>query len=213
MKRRSFLKGVLAATAAPGVLVAQTVGKAVPPASVTPGPLPWMQGLDHVEFSSVRTIDLTDIAQPELYFFSTEQMKTLRRLSDVLVPPLNGYPGAVEAKTPEFLDFFVSKGPQELKTLYLYGLDLLEAQAKKEHGAAFAELNAKQIDGLIKPMLATWMPEHYPEMIDKHFMNEAHNDIRTATRNSPAWANADAEHGKRSSQGELYWSPVQPVVG
>lgn len=211
MKRRSFLKGALAATTAPAVLIAQTVVKA-PPASVTPGPLPWMQGLDHVDFSSVRAINSDDIAEPALFFFSSEQMKTLRRLSDVLVPPMNGYPGALEAKTPEFLDFFVSKGTQELKTLYLYGLDLLDAQAKKLHGTAFAELNATQVDGLIKPLLATWMPEHYPSAIDLHFMNEAHRDIRTATRNSPAWTKAGEEHGKHAFQGELYWSPVQPVL-
>ncbi len=51
------------------------------------------------------------VAQTNAYFFSDRQIATLRRLSEILLPPIKGYPGALDAGTPEFLDFLIGVSP------------------------------------------------------------------------------------------------------
>ncbi len=213
MRRRDFMKGALAATVAPAVMGAQTSSPVIPKTgTIAPGPLPWMQGLDHGELPPVRTIDIDGIAQPSEYFFTSTQTATLVRLSEVLVPALNGYPGAIEAQTPAFIDFFVGKSSPEIQRLYRNGLDGLDAEAKTKHGRSFAALDTAQVDAMVKPRLATWMPDHYPTPTEERFVTVAHHDIRMATLNSPAWAIAARNGGKIPTQGEIYWSPVEPDI-
>ena len=53
------------------------------------------------------------VAQTDAHFFNDQQIATLRRLSEILMPPLKGYPGAKEAGTPEFLDFLIGVSPRD----------------------------------------------------------------------------------------------------
>jgi len=59
-------------------------------------------------------------------------MATLTRLSDVLLPPIGGKPGAMSAGVPAFLDFLVGESPADRKQMYQGGLDWLDAEAKKK---------------------------------------------------------------------------------
>ena len=120
-------------------------------------------------------------------FFSPQQMATLTRLSDVLMPPMGEKPGAVKAQTPMFLDFLIGDSPDARKQVYREGLDWLDAEAKKKFNMEFAKLSDAQVDELLKPWLRTWMNDHPPEEKHAEFVNIAHDDIRTATVNSKAW--------------------------
>ena len=217
MRRRDFVKAMVAASASARTMlgqqsatpVAPTVPPAVPSAGTTaPGPVPWMRGLMEVKPLSIASIVPDAVAQTNAYFFNEQQFGTLRRLSEVLMPPLKGYPGAKEAGTPEFIDFLIGVSPMERQQMYQSGLDWLNAEAKKHFGVAFSTLERSQANQLIHPWLRTWMTDHPPTEPYARFINIAHSDIRTATINSQAWSDAR----KKAPDMELYWFPVDPDI-
>jgi len=217
MRRRDFVKAMVAASASaktllgqqPATPVAPSVPPAVPPAAPTaPGPVPWMRGLMEVKPLSIASIVPDAVAQTNAYFFNEQQLATLRRLSEILLPPLKGYPGAKEAGTPEFIDFLIGVSPTERQKMYQSGLDRLNTEAKQHFGVAFSKLEKSQADQLIRPWLRAWVTDHPPAEPYARFINIAHSDIRTATINSQAWSDA----GKKTPDMELYWFPVDPDI-
>jgi hypothetical protein len=150
------------------------------------------------------------IAAPDLHFFSESQIAALRRLGDLLMPPLTGYPGALQAQAPEFIDFLVSASYPEMQSLYRQGLDHLNAEAKKRFGKTFAELNAGQADKIVRPGLVPWMRDHLPAEPFQRFIAVAHEDIRTATMNSEAWNVAAVSSGERAPGVGMFWRPIDP---
>lgn len=152
------------------------------------------------------------VAEPVPHFFTTPELAALRRLSGLLMPPAGKYPGALDAGVPEFLDFLIGVSPAERQQLYRNGLALLNARAAKQFGKAFAALDDKQADAIVRPLLVpvawVWDPPKDP---GSHFLAAAHDDIRTATRNSREWGAAAATSGRRGSGAQQYWNPVDPV--
>jgi hypothetical protein len=213
MRRRDFVKAIVAASATAKSMLGQQsatpVAPSVPSATPTaPGPVPWMRGLMEVKPLPITSIVPDAVAQTDAYFFNAQQLATLRRLSEILLPPLKGYPGAKEAGTPEFIDFLIGVSPTERQQMYQSGLDRLDAEAKQHFGVAFSELEKSQADQLIRPWLRTWMTDHPPTEPYARFINIAHSDIRTATINSQAWSDAR----RRAPDMELYWFPVDPDI-
>ena len=200
MFRRDFVRAVVAFVVAPRWLFAQK-GAQLP----LPAPTPWTQGLNpqtHVPQTVVAEV----VADGDLKFFSAQQMATLKRLSDVLMPPMGDKPGAVAAETPEFFDFMISVSPDARKKLYTGGLMWLDGESVKKHKMPFAKLNDEQADAVLKPWLRTWMSDHPPTEVHADFINIAHDEIRTATVNSKAWSVAAAT----KTPGGLYWYPIEP---
>jgi len=224
MRRRDFVKGILAATASAKALAAQQATAAAQASPLTaphtmpaqgpvaPGPVPWMRGLMEVKPLELNTLVPDSVAQTDTHFFNPQQTATLHRFCEVLMPPLKGYPGALDAGTAEFLDFLIGVSPRDRKEMYLSGLDWLEAEAQRKFSAAFAKTTNVQADALIRPWLRTWMTDHPPTEEHAAFVNAAHMDIRTATINSPAWSDAARAKGRSSTGVDLYWYPVDPDV-
>jgi hypothetical protein len=152
------------------------------------------------------------VAVAELRFFSSQQMATLTRLSDVLVPPMGEKPGAVQAQTPLFLDFLIGSSPDARKQVYSEGLDWLNGEAKKKFKTEFAKLSDDQAGQLLQPLLRTWMSDHPPTETGVEFINIAHDDIRTATVNSKAWFLVPEVGAEPRTADELYWSPIEPDI-
>jgi len=167
-----------------------------------------MHGLMEVKPLSIASIVPDAVAQTNAYFFNEQQLATLRRLSEIFMPPLKGSPGAKDAGTPEFLDFLIGVSPTDRQQMYQSGLDRLNAEAKQHFGVAFSTLDKGQADQLIRPWLRTWMNDHPPTEPYARFINIAHSDIRTATINSQAWSEAR----KKAPDMELYWFPVEPDI-
>ena len=209
MRRRDFVKAFVAATVAPTAFLGQATPPPRPATLPAPAPVPWMMGLNPA--TPVPAAEVADaVAEGELHFFSSTQMRTLSRFSDLLVPPIAGTPGAVEAGAPAFLDFLIGESPSDRKAMYQGGLDWLDAESKKEFGKPFAALDKAQADRLIKPWLRTWMLDHPPTEQHAAFINAAHADIRTATVNSKEWSDAQKKDGQESTPKGLYWYPVDP---
>lgn len=152
------------------------------------------------------------VAQTNANFFNHQQLATLHRLSEILLPPLKGYPGAVDAGTPEFLDFLIGVSPEDRQQMYQSGLDRLNAEAKQHFGVSFAETKKAQADQLLQPWMKTWMTDHPPTEPYAHFINVVHSDIRTATINSEAWSKAANAKGQKNEGMGLYWYPIDPDI-
>ncbi|MBE7180879.1 MAG: gluconate 2-dehydrogenase subunit 3 family protein [Terriglobus roseus] len=194
----------------PEALLAQqqaaTTQNPLPP---PPAPVPWTLGLNSkTPLPHTETVD--DVAATDAQFFSAVQMATLMHLSAVLLPPLEGMPGAVEVQTPQFLDFLIGDSPAPRKALYTGGLDWLDAESRRKSGVAFAQTTPAQADAVLKPWIRTWMSDHPPTEAHADFVNIAHADIRTATMNSRDWVNAESRGRKDFNAAQMYWSPIDP---
>ena len=152
------------------------------------------------------------VADPVAHFFTAPRFAALHKLCHLLMPPMNGNPGALEAAVPQFLDFLVGQSPTDRQQLYKSGLDLLNSRSATQFGKPFASLDATQADTIIRPLfvLVPWQFE-LPKEPGARFMAAAHDDIRVATRNSREWTQAAIAAGRRPVGAQLYFFPVDPV--
>jgi len=146
-------------------------------------------------------------AEPVLHFFTAQQFAALRKLSDILNPPMNGVPGALEAKAPEFLDFLLSQSAADRQLLYRVGLDGLNAQSRKRLNKSFADVDASQAEVLLAPLRDPWTYDA-PSDPMAAMLRAAKDDIRRATTNSREWNLASAAGRTRGGAGGLYWLPI-----
>ena len=205
MQRRDFVRTMVAAMAAPKLLLAQATNPVPPP----PAPVPWILGLNAA--TPVPATQVVDsVAEASVRFFTPAQIATLERLSDVFVPATEDRPGALAAETPAFLDFLVGSSSPDRQKLYQGGLDWLDLQAKKQSSKPFAQLDAGQADRLLKPWMRTWMSDHPPTELHADFVNVAHAEIRNATMNSKAWSEAPTVDEDKPEHTDLYWQPIEP---
>jgi hypothetical protein len=222
MKRRNFVRGLLATPVAPAtVLRGQTTPphtqttprqQAAPPPNTPARQVPRQPpAVPHLQLTEV---DLT--GEPAPRFFTETQFATLRKLGALLVPPLKSNPGALDAQAPEFLDFLISASPLDRKKLYLVGLDSLEAQSRDKFQKSFCDLDAQQAKAILQPlMVARPWPEDLPSDPLKNFVVQVHEDLRTATMNSREWAQAAQKSGHIFTRGSrisgFYWHPIDPI--
>ena len=124
MRRREFVKAMLAASVSARTMMGQqapaSVAPSVPPPipphaapPPAPGPLPWMRGLLEAKPLPMMPLVPDAVAHTKTYFFTQQQLATLRQLCEVLMPPLKNAPGALDAGAPEFLDFLISVSPAD----------------------------------------------------------------------------------------------------
>ena len=216
MRRRDFVKGIVAATATARTVLAQQATQVAPstppPVPTAPGPVPWMRGLSEFNRAPIASLVPDAVAQTTTHFFTGPQMVTLRHLCEILLPPIQGYPGATDAGTPEFLDFLIGASPVDRQHMYQSGLDRLDAEAQQRFGKAFVDVQPEEADQLIRPWLRTWMSDHPPTEPYALFINMAHSDIRTATINSQAWSDAARAEGEKTPDMGVYWFPIEPDI-
>lgn len=213
MKRRRFVQTLAGVPVASALAQQQTS-----PPAVGTSPLPVTGGRGSGRFAqNIPRLEITDsnlVGQAVPRFFTAQQFAALRKLSDLLMPPMDGNPGALDAGSPEFLDFLIGVSPPDRQKLYRDGLDMLNARAKKQFSKSFSELDASEADKIIRPLLVTvpWVKDP-PEDPALHFMTAAHDDIRTATRNSREYNAALEASGRRGGfgGGGQYVLPIDPV--
>lgn len=197
MKRRRFIQTLAAAPAvavpaAPALLAQPPAGAQTRPAEEAPK-------------LEMATPDLAAETPPR--FFNAQQFAALRKLSGILLPPLNGMPGALEAGAPEFLDFLISVSPADRKQLYKNGLDALNAQAQKRFSKSFADLDETQAAEMLAPLRQPWTYEPPADPFAR-FLREAKQDVRTATINSREYATAGSSGSRRGGGIGQYWYPI-----
>jgi len=197
MKRRRFIQALAATPAAPGLLAQQAQPGAQPIAQQVPSPAE----------ASLR-FAVPDVAgEPVLHFFTAQQFAALRKLSDLLNPPMSGASGALEARAPEFLDFLLSQSAADRQLLYRNGLDGLNAQARKRFTKPFADVDASQAEMLLAPLREPWTYDAPADPVAA-MLRAAKDDVRRATTNSREWNLASVAGRTRGGGGGLYWLPI-----
>lgn len=197
MKRRRFLQTLATAPVAAEVALAEQ-----PAPSNAPAARP-AQEAPKIEPSAADAA-----AEMVPRFFSAEQFATLRRLSDLIMPSINGAPGALEARAPEFLDFLISVSPADRQRVYRAGLDGLNAQARRQFGKPFAEIDAAQAATLLAPLRQRWTFDPPSDPVAR-FLREAKHDVRTATVNSREAIMAASSGGRRAGGVGQYWYTIE----
>jgi hypothetical protein len=220
MKRRLFVQKLLATQAVPLVAAAAQQGTTTKPQQQPP-PQPntpaRQMPRQPVAVPKLAVVQVDVVSATDQHFFNPDQFATLERLGDLLMPALNGHPGAREAQAPGFLDFLISVSPEDRQALYRNGLDALNQQANSQFQKSFAELDDKQAGAILRPLLvARAWPLDLPADPLKNFVAQVHEDLRTATEHSREWAEAielrrEREHGFNRTIG-YYWKPIDPVV-
>jgi hypothetical protein len=217
MKRRNFVQTLL-------IVPATTVAAeqaAPPPAPAQTPALPAARPPQNFRGAqNPAKLNLTQpdsAAQTTTAFFNPAQFAALNKLAEILVPPIKTNPGALDAHAPEFLDFLISRSPAPSQKLYRNGLDGLNTSSQKHFHKPFAELDAKQADSIIRPLLVAraWDKDE-PKDPMQRFITQVHLDLRTATINSAEWAASGGSAGGRgrfNSGRRLYWKPIDPRVG
>jgi len=208
MLRRDFVRAVVVAGVAPHALLSQQAGKPELPA---PAPVPWLLGLT-AKTPLPHTQPAEVVAEPKLAFFTAAQLAILSRLSDVLMPPVGDKPGALQAETPQFLDFLIATSPASTQKMYTAGLAWLNEESLRKYKANFATLDDAKVDAIIKPWLRTWMSDHPPAETHADFINIAHADIRDATINSKQWSAVPSARTQPKTEVALYWTPIEPAI-
>jgi hypothetical protein len=199
VKRRRFIQTL---AAAPAISAAAPQRAAAPPGPATAPKL-------------TNAIPDTD-AETTPRFFTPAQFAALRRLGSLFMPPRKGLPGALDAGAPEFVDFLVSVSPADRQQLYRNGLDTFNARARKQFGKSFAELDDKQADSILRPLIVTiaWVLDRPTDPLE-HFVAQVHDDMRTATVNSREYAEAvAAQNAGRRGRGtgtDVYIRPIDPI--
>ena len=196
MKRRRFIQTLAVASIAPAALAQQpaTSGNA-PPRSTE-------------EAAQVEYTVADGAAEMTPRFFTREQFAALRKLSDILMPAMDGRPGALDARAPEFLDFLIGVSEPERQQVYRAGLDALNAQATKRFHKSFAELDDAQAGELLAPLRQSWTYEPPADPLAR-FLREAKQDVRAATINSREYATAGSTGGRRGGGIGQYWYPIE----
>jgi len=156
----------------------------------------------------IETAAADQSADPVLRFFNAGQFAAIKRLSGILMPSMNGAPGALDAGAAEFLDFLMSESTADRQQVYQAGLDALNSQARKEYGKEFAAVEAVQAEELLAPLRQPWQYDPPADPLAR-FLVTAKADVRTATINSREWNTAAAPSGSRRAGGTgLYWNPI-----
>jgi hypothetical protein len=221
MKRRRFVQSLLAAPAAAPLVAGQAhpaAGQA-PPAAAQPNTPARETPQQPHEIGQLVVTQPDLVAETGQRFFTADQFAALQKLAAVLMPPLKGKPGALDAHAPEFLDFLIGVSPEDRQSLYRNGLESLNRVARQKFNTTFHALEAAQVDAIIRPLLvARYWPQEMPDDPEKNFMAQVHEDLRTATVNSREWAGEGAQapaagRPRRFNRGRgLYWRPIDPVV-
>ena len=194
MKRRRFMQTI---AAVPALAVPATTPALAQPQAQRPAP--------EAPKLDISAADAAADMTPR--FFTAAQLAALRKLSDILMPPLNNLPGALDANAAEFLDFLIGQSPAERKQIYRTGLDTLNAQALKQFKKPFAEVDAAQASTLLAPLKQPWTYEPPTEPLAR-FLREAKQDVRTATQNSREYSTAGSAGGRRGGGMGQYWYPL-----
>jgi hypothetical protein len=179
MKRRRFVQTLAVFPAAPALIAQTPLESSVPDVAAEPVP----------------------------HFFSGAQLAALRRLSDIIVPAIGDTPGALDARTPEFLDFLIGDSPAPRQQLYRTGLDGLNSASRKKYGQAFAELQPAQADEVIAPLREAWTYDPPSDPVAA-FLRAAKADILMATTNSREWIAVVSKRNRGAGGVGSYWLPI-----
>ena len=82
-------------------------------------------------------------------FLSSDQIRTLTALTEVIIPADEHSPGAAAAGVPGYIDIVLAQSPDERKNLWTQGLAAIDRIANTEFAKPFADCTASQHEELL----------------------------------------------------------------
>jgi hypothetical protein len=192
MKRRELLYSLLGVSGLPAFVQAQQ--PAIPPATD--------------ELPPLRLTNPNEVADGVLKFFTPAEFGSFRRLANVIMPPAEAEPGALDANAPEFLDFLLSESPVEVQTLYRNGVRELDKRSVQRHKQGFANLPDGGIADVLSPLNAAWTYQGPTEPFAQ-FLQASKIAFYQATVNSRQWAEAQSSRRRGAAGLNTYYLPVE----
>ena len=208
MKRRSLLRSitVLPVAAALPASLAQNELTAAREKGLPAGPPLVPPGINETPNTPVTPAGET--ADNLVRTFNRDQMATLTKLGEIIVPAWNGNPGASEAGAAEFLDFLVGCSPPSQVDLYKNGLDTLNGRSQKQFGKPFALISAHEADALLAPLREPWTYVDASGDRFKAFLLTVKGDLLRATVNSRPYIDAVSQRRRPRNASRFYWYPI-----
>lgn len=192
MKRRQLLYSLLGVSGLPAFVQGQQ--PAIPRATE--------------ELPPLRLTDANQVADGVLKFFTPVEFASFRRLGNVIMPPAEGEPGALDSKAPEFLDFLLSESPLEVQVLYRNGVRDLDKRSMQLHKQNFAKLPDAGIADVLSPLNVPWTYEGPTEPFAQ-FLQASKIAFYQATINSREWADAQSSRRRGAAGLNTYYLPVE----
>ncbi len=119
----------------------------------------------------------------ERQFFTDHEFRTVRLLSDMIIPADDRSGNASDAKVPEFIDFTVMDRP-ELQTRIRGGLNWLDYRCQKRFGSVFADCDEAQRREVVEEI--AWPDTAAPEVkIGVRFFNDFRDLVASGFWSSP----------------------------
>ncbi|HYI96380.1 MAG TPA: gluconate 2-dehydrogenase subunit 3 family protein [Bryobacteraceae bacterium] len=192
MKRRELLYSLLGVSGLPAFVQAQQ--PAIPPATDALPPL--------------RLTNPNEVAEGVPKFFARTEFTSFQRLGNIIMPPAEGEPGALDAKAAEFLDFLLSESPAELQTLYRNGIRELDKRSLQRHKQNFVNLPDGGIVDVLSPLNASWTYQGPTEPFAQ-FLQASKIAFYQATVNSREWSEAQSSRRRGAAGLNTYYLPVE----
>jgi Gluconate 2-dehydrogenase subunit 3 len=209
MKRRSVLKAIVALPAVAAGQEPDTSHKRLTAArenGLPAGPPLVPPGINETPNTPVVQADET--ADNVNRTFDSDQLSALRRLGELIVPPWNNCPGALQAGADEFLDFLVGCSPKSRLDLYRNGLDALNRSAQQRFGQNFAVLTEDLAGALLSPLRERWEFTTPNSNELAAFLQAAKSDLLRATLNSRPYIDALSQTRRPRNASRFYWNPI-----
>lgn len=118
--------------------------------------LPWLSDEGLLAFVRIQQATAT----PALKVLSSAQLVALEALVEAIIPADERSPGAKQARVAEYIDLLLSESEDEVQQQWLAGLSALDSLAAERFGAAFARLDAANLETLLNELAAN---EHEPK--------------------------------------------------
>ncbi|MBI1353048.1 MAG: hypothetical protein GC160_01795 [Acidobacteria bacterium] len=85
-------------------------------------------------------------------FFSADQMTTLDRLTEILIPADDHSPGAGAALVNRYIDVMASDGPASGRTAWTKGLQAVDKESQRRFGKPFRKISEPQQEEVVAAM-------------------------------------------------------------
>jgi hypothetical protein len=193
MKRRSFLRSLLAVPSV-AMLPAQAVAQEARPAAT--------------ETPKTATTEPDASTDPVIRTFDKAQFSALRKLGEIFMPSSQETPGALEAGAAEFLDFLLGASPADRLTLYKSGLNRLNVEAQQHYHKPFSEITVAEAEPILAPLRAPWTYRGPSDAFAK-FLLAAKRDLMEATTNSREYIAVVSQRRRGGGGVGQYWYPIE----
>jgi hypothetical protein len=155
----------------------------------------------HCAVHAARPIStLTAATESAPKFLSSDQIRTLTVLTEVIIPADEHSPGAATAGVPAYIDSVLAQSPDERKNLWTQGLAAIDRIANADFARPFADCTASQHEQLLLKFSAN---EDSPTTPEEKFFVAIKNMTIEGYYNSSVGLHKDLEYQGNEALGEF----------